>query len=86
VWWCEHLILALRKQRQVDLCEIEASLVYRVSSRTVGYIVRLSWGGEREREGGGGGGEGGGGGRGRGRGRGRGKGRGKGEKRKEELC
>ena len=25
---------ALRRQRQVDLCEFEASLVYRVSSRT----------------------------------------------------
>jgi hypothetical protein len=28
------LIPALGKQRQVDLCEFEASLVYRVSSRT----------------------------------------------------
>ena len=28
------LILAFRKQRQADLCESEASLVYRVSSRT----------------------------------------------------
>ena len=28
------LIPALRRQRQVDLCEFEASLVYRVSSRT----------------------------------------------------
>ena len=28
------LILALRRQRQVNLCEFEASLVYRVSSRT----------------------------------------------------
>jgi hypothetical protein len=28
------LILELRRQRQVDLCEFEASLVYRVSSRT----------------------------------------------------
>ena len=27
------LIPALRKQRQVDLCRFEASLVYRVSSR-----------------------------------------------------
>jgi hypothetical protein len=27
------LILALRRQRQVELCEFEASLVYRVSSR-----------------------------------------------------
>ena len=29
------LIPALRRQRQVDLCEFEASLVYRVSSRAV---------------------------------------------------
>ena len=27
---------ALGRQRQVDLCEFEASLVYRVSSRTAG--------------------------------------------------
>ena len=28
------LITALRRQRQEDLCEFEASLIYRVSSRT----------------------------------------------------
>ena len=28
------MILALGKQRQVDLCEFKASLVYKVSSRT----------------------------------------------------
>ena len=28
------IISALRRQRQVDICEFEASLVYRVSSRT----------------------------------------------------
>ena len=28
------LISSLKKQRQTDLCEFEASLVYRVSSRT----------------------------------------------------
>jgi hypothetical protein len=28
------LIPAVRRQRQVDVCEFEASLVYRVSSRT----------------------------------------------------
>jgi hypothetical protein len=33
-WWCTPLILALGRQRQVDF-EFEASLVYRVSSRTV---------------------------------------------------
>jgi hypothetical protein len=30
----QPLIPALRRQRQADLCEFEASLVYRVSSRT----------------------------------------------------
>ena len=30
-WWCMSLISALRRQRQADLCEFEASLVYRVS-------------------------------------------------------
>jgi hypothetical protein len=29
----ETLIPALERQRQVDLCELKASLVYRVSSR-----------------------------------------------------
>jgi hypothetical protein len=32
--WCTPLILALRRQRQADLFEFEASLVYRVSYRT----------------------------------------------------
>jgi hypothetical protein len=31
---CTPLIPALRRQRQVDLCEFEASLVYKVSTRT----------------------------------------------------
>ena len=31
---CTLLISALRSQKQVDLCEFKASLVYRVSSRT----------------------------------------------------
>jgi len=31
---CVPLILVLRSWRQADLCEFEASLVYRVSSRT----------------------------------------------------
>ena len=35
-WWCMPLIPALRRQRQVGLCEFGASLVYRVSSRTAG--------------------------------------------------
>lgn len=33
-WWWTHLIPALRRQRQVDLYEFEANLVYRASSRT----------------------------------------------------
>jgi hypothetical protein len=33
VWWPRTLIPALRRQRQVDLCEFKASLVYIVSSR-----------------------------------------------------
>jgi hypothetical protein len=32
-WWHTPLIPALRRHRQVDLCELEVSLVYRVSSR-----------------------------------------------------
>ena len=32
VWWHIALIPALRSQRQTDLCEFEASLVYIVSS------------------------------------------------------
>jgi hypothetical protein len=41
-WWCMSLILALRRPRQGDLCEYEASLVYKANSRTarVTYIVR----------------------------------------------
>jgi hypothetical protein len=33
-WWYMPLIPALRRQRQEDLYEFEASLVYRVSART----------------------------------------------------
>ena len=33
-WWRTPLIPALRRQRQADLCEFEASLVYREGSRT----------------------------------------------------
>jgi hypothetical protein len=29
-WWYTPVILVLRRQRQVDSCEFEASLVYRV--------------------------------------------------------
>ena len=35
-----HLILALRRQKQADFCESEASLIYRVSSRTARAIQR----------------------------------------------
>ena len=38
--WYTHLILALRRQRQEDLCEFEDCLVYRVSSRTARAIWR----------------------------------------------
>ena len=34
VKWHTSLILALGRQRQEDLCEFEASLVYRASSKT----------------------------------------------------
>jgi hypothetical protein len=33
VWWCTPLIPARGRQRQADLCELKASLVYRVGSR-----------------------------------------------------
>ena len=33
-WWCTPLIPALGRQRKEDLCEFEASLVYRLSSKT----------------------------------------------------
>jgi len=39
-WWPTPLILDLRKQRQADPCEFEASLVYRVSSRTARALKR----------------------------------------------
>ena len=39
-WWSTPLIPALGKQRQVDLYEFEASLVYRASCRTARAIQR----------------------------------------------
>jgi hypothetical protein len=39
---CYPGILALRRQRQVDLCELEASLVYRESTRTARATQRNS--------------------------------------------
>jgi hypothetical protein len=42
VWWCTPLIPALGRQRQADFedFEFEASLVYKVSSRTARAIQR----------------------------------------------
>jgi hypothetical protein len=34
-WWHKPLMSALGKQKQVDSCEIEVSLLYILSSRTV---------------------------------------------------
>jgi hypothetical protein len=33
-WWCMPLIPALNRQRQVDLFEFKARLIYRASFRT----------------------------------------------------
>jgi hypothetical protein len=40
--WGTPSIPALQRQRQVDLCEFEASLIYKESSRTAGAIEPLS--------------------------------------------
>ena len=58
-WWYTPLIPALRRWRQADLCEFEASLVYRVRSRTARATEKnqfqkkkkCGWGEEREGEG-----------------------------------
>lgn len=43
MWWYMPLILALDRQRQEDLCEFKASLIYRASSRTArDYTEKLS--------------------------------------------
>ena len=41
-WWLTTLIPALRRQRQVDLSEFKAILVYRESSRTVRTVTQRS--------------------------------------------
>ena len=52
-WWHTPLILAPKRQRQMDLCEFKASLVYKVSFRTAGAVIQrklilknLTWSGE----------------------------------------
>jgi hypothetical protein len=40
LWWCIPLILALGRQRQVNLCEFEASLVYREFQDSQGYTEK----------------------------------------------
>ena len=39
-WWHLPSITAFQRQRQTDLCEFEASLVYRVNSRTVRAVTQ----------------------------------------------
>lgn len=34
MWWCTPLIPEFRRQRQVDLCKTQFSLVYTASPRT----------------------------------------------------
>jgi hypothetical protein len=40
VWVCTSLIPALQRQRQEDLCEFEASLVYKESSKITRTITQ----------------------------------------------
>jgi len=40
LWWPTPLIPELRRQRQAELCEFKASLVYRVNSRTAKAMQR----------------------------------------------
>ena len=50
-WWHRPLTPALRRQRQVDLCEFQASLGYTVNSRTAKVIQRNPMGqGEQGRD------------------------------------
>jgi hypothetical protein len=50
VWWHTSLIPALGKQRLVDICESEASLVYRASSEHPDPVLKRERERERERE------------------------------------
>jgi hypothetical protein len=38
-WWYTPLVPELRQQRQADLCELEATLVYIRSSRSAGVAL-----------------------------------------------
>uniref|UniRef100_A0A8C6W909 Histone-lysine N-methyltransferase n=1 Tax=Nannospalax galili TaxID=1026970 RepID=A0A8C6W909_NANGA len=42
-WWCTPLIPALRRQRQVDLCEFKASLVYIVKDMEYFLVKWKGW-------------------------------------------
>ena len=39
-WWCTFLIPALGRERQTDLSELEASLIYKASSRTARTVTQ----------------------------------------------
>ena len=40
MWWCMSLIPSLKRQRYAYFCEFEASLVYKMSSRTVRTVIQ----------------------------------------------
>jgi hypothetical protein len=48
--WHMPLIQTLVRQRQVELCEFEASLVYRVSSRTTKVVTQRNHVSEKKRK------------------------------------
>ena len=52
MWGHTSLIPALRRQRQEDLCEFKACLVYRASSRTAKAVTQrtLSWKNQNEKK------------------------------------